>query len=68
MSHVGEVYTKVLETRIMSFLEARGLLHESQCGFRPGRSCADHSFAMSQTIQGWLRQGQILPDLPDAPV
>lgn len=58
MSHVGKVYTKVLDTRIMSFLEDRGLLHESQCGFRPGRSCVDHSFAMSQTLQGRLRQGE----------
>ena len=57
MSHVGKVYTKVLDTRKMSFLEARGLLHESHCGFRPasGRSCADHSFAMSQVLQGRLR-------------
>jgi hypothetical protein len=58
MSHVGKVYTKVLDTRIMSFLEAHGLLHESQCGFRPCRSCADHSFAMSQVLQGRLRQGE----------
>ena len=58
MSHVGKVYTKVLDARVMSFLEDRGLLHESQCGFRPRRSCVDHSFAISQTIQGRLRQGE----------
>ena len=35
MSHAGKVLLKVVARRLSAYCEAKGLLPEEQCGFRP---------------------------------
>ena len=37
-AHAGKVLLKVIATRLSAYCEARNLLPEEQCGFRPHRS------------------------------
>ena len=37
VSHVGKVLLKVVARRLGAYCEAKGLLSEEQCGFRPDR-------------------------------
>ena len=39
VAHAGKVLLKIVALRLGSYLERERLLPESQCGFRPGRSC-----------------------------
>eukprot|EP00271_Cylindrocystis_brebissonii_P003249 TRINITY_DN1401_c0_g1_i9.p1 TRINITY_DN1401_c0_g1~~TRINITY_DN1401_c0_g1_i9.p1 ORF type:complete len:1328 (-),score=159.78 TRINITY_DN1401_c0_g1_i9:667-4650(-) len=55
---VRKLFCRVINNRLMAFLDKRKL-HEGQAGFRPGRSCEDHIFALSQIVQGRRRS-----DLP----
>ena len=41
MAHVGEVLLKVVARRLSDYCEAKGLLPEDQCRFRPDRSTTD---------------------------
>ena len=41
MSHAGKVLLKVAARRPGAYCEAKGLLPEEQCGFRPDRSTTD---------------------------
>ena len=56
MCALGKLYARVLNTRLMEHLDP--LLHEAQCGFRPGRSCVDHIYSASQFIQGRIKEGK----------
>ena len=38
VSHAGKVLLKVVARRLSAYCEAKGLLPEEQCGFRPDRS------------------------------
>jgi hypothetical protein len=55
---VGKVINKVLATRLAAAADAHGLLHEAQNAFRPGRSCDDHVFALSQVLKGRNNRNQ----------
>ena len=46
MSHVGKVLLKVVVRRLSAYCEAKGLLPEEQCGFRPDRSTTDMMFVV----------------------
>ena len=46
MSHVGKVLLKVVARRLSAYCEAKGLLPEKQCGFRPDRSTTDMIFVV----------------------
>ena len=46
MSHAGKVYLKVVARRLNAYCEAKGLLPEEQCGFRPDRSTTDMMFVV----------------------
>ena len=41
VSHAGKVLLKVVARRLSAYCEAKGLLPEEQCGFRPNRSTTD---------------------------
>ena len=45
VAHAGKVLLKIVATRLSSYCEARNLLPEEQCGFRPHRSTTDMMFA-----------------------
>ena len=46
VSHVGKVILKVVARRLSAYCEAKGLLREEQCGFRPDRSTTDMMFVV----------------------
>ena len=50
MSHAGKVLLKVVARRLSACCEAKGLLPEEQCGFRPNRSTTDMMF-MVRSLQ-----------------
>ena len=51
MSVLGKLFCKVLNDRLLGFLESKGLLHEGQSGFRVGRGCTDHQHTLNAIIQ-----------------
>ena len=46
VAHAGKVLLKIVTTRVSAYCEARNLLPEEQCGFRPHRSTTDMMFAV----------------------
>ena len=44
--HSGRVLFKVVVGRLSAYCEAKGLLPEEQCGFRPDRSTTDMMFVV----------------------
>ena len=46
VAHAGETLLKIVATRLSAYCEARNLLPEEQCGFRPHRSTTDMMFAV----------------------
>ena len=46
MSHAGKVLLKVVAGRLSAYCEAKRLLPEEQCGFRPDRSTTDMMFVL----------------------
>ena len=46
VAHAGKVLLKIVATRLSTYCEARNLLPEEQCGFRPHRSTTDMMFAI----------------------
>ena len=57
LSVVDKVYTKIINNRVTNFAEAKGLLHESQNGYRPGRGCIDHVWTLHAVTSGRMRAG-----------
>ena len=68
VSHASKVLLKVVARRLSAYCEAKGLLPEEQCGFRPNRSTTDLMFVV-RGLQDWfevehgLRQGCVLSSL-----
>ena len=46
VSHAGKVLLKVVARRLGAYCEAKELLPEEQCGFRPNRSTTDMMFVV----------------------
>ena len=46
VSHAGKVLLEVVARRLRAYCEAKGLLPEEQCGFRPNRSTTDMMFVL----------------------
>ena len=46
VAHAGKVLLKIVATRLSAYCEARNLLPEEQCGFRPHRSTTDMILAV----------------------
>ena len=46
VAHAGKFLLKIVATRLSAYPEARNLLPEEQCGFRPHRSTTDIMFAV----------------------
>ena len=55
---VGKLFNKVLNYRLLQWLEEHNKLSESQAGFRFGRSCVDNIFILNEVIQGRLQEGK----------
>lgn len=48
---IFKLYCLILNNRMYSYAEGNELLHETQNGFRRGRSCTDHIFTLTETIK-----------------
>ena len=46
VAHTGKVLLKIVAARLSAYCEARNLLLEEQCGFRPHRPTTDMMFAV----------------------
>ena len=46
VARAGKVFVKIFATRLSAYCEARNLLPEEQCGFRPNSSTTDMMFAV----------------------
>lgn len=55
MNAITKLFTSILATRIALWADSRGLLPETQNGFRKGRSCIDNIFVLSSCIGERLR-------------
>ena len=55
MSHAGKVLLKVVARRLSAYWEAKGLLPEEQCGFRPNRSTTDMMFVVRRLQEIWRK-------------
>ena len=51
LSCMSKVYTKVLNKRIISYVEEGNILVEEQPGFRAHRSCLDNLFSLTSIIR-----------------
>lgn len=50
-SCIYKCYSYILNRRLDLFLESNNLISDVQNGFRRGRSCTDHVFALAETIR-----------------
>lgn len=55
---VGKVFARIVQSRLQR--TAEGLLPDSQCGFRPGRGCADMIFVARQLVEKTLEHNDSL--------
>ncbi len=58
LSCVYKIYTAILNSRILLYLEENDLLHDEQNGFRSRRSCADHIFSLCSIVKNKVNLGQ----------
>ena len=56
LSVVGKVFCKVLNDRLVKYLDNGQVLHEGQAGFRVKRSCVDNIFTLNEIVQGRLKE------------
>ena len=57
-AHPGKVLLKIVATRLSAYCEARNLLSEEQCGFRPHPSTTDMIFAVRR-LQELRRKARV---------
>ena len=59
-SHSGKVLLKLVARRVSAYCEAKGLLPEEQCGFRPDRSTTDIMFVVRRLQEVGRKAGVTL--------
>ena len=60
MSHAGKVLLKVVARRLSAYCEAKGLLPEEKCGFRPDSSTTDMMFVVRRLQEVGRKAGVFL--------
>ena len=58
LNEVGKSFNKVLNYRLLYWLEEHNKLSEPQAGFRFGHSCVDNLFFLNEVMQGRLQEGK----------
>lgn len=66
LSVISNVYSAVLNNRLIAYLEDNELLVDEQNGFRKDRSCEDHAFTLNGLIQNRDSTFVTLIDLQEA--
>ena len=54
---IAKIYSKILNTRLQKYLEQNKILVNEQNGFRAGRSCIDHIFALCTVLRNKKQLG-----------
>ena len=57
LSCAGKIFTSLLNTRLMTYLDYHAVLVDEQNGFRRGRSCIDHIYSLHCITQDRLNKG-----------
>ena len=60
VSHAGKVLLKVVARRLNAYCEAKGLLREEKCGFRPDRSTTNMMFVVRRLQEIGRKAGMFL--------
>ena len=55
ISHIGKTLERLIQNRVVGYVERSGCLPEAQCGFREGRSTVDMIF-VSRMLSGLCRE------------
>ena len=55
LSHIGKIYSQVLNNRVVSYCEEIDLFCDEQNGFRQSHSCEDHIFSLTTIIRNRLK-------------
>src|SRR6185437_17111533 len=56
LSVVGKVFTQVLQTRLVGWVEKKRLLEQEQGGFRPGIGCTEQTFSLVELVKNRGRE------------
>ncbi len=56
LSCIYKIYSSILNSRLLSFLEDNNILFDEQNGFRSKRSCVDHIFSINSIIQNKINE------------
>ena len=56
---MGKVFRKVLNNRLVQYLDYGGKLHEGQAGVCVGRSCTDNVYVLNEVVQGRLKEDKV---------
>ena len=51
ISCLSKILEKILNKRLMWYLEKNNLIDKTQCGYRPGRSAPDHLVRLTSDMQ-----------------
>ncbi len=54
-SCLGKLFTNILQSRLLSFVEDNNKLSENQAAFRPGKSTIDHIFCIKSIVNRYIR-------------
>ena len=54
-SVIAKTYCRLLNYRLRNWIEFNNILNEEQNGFRPGRNCQDHIFALTSIIENRIQ-------------
>ena len=60
VSHVGKLFTSLINTRLLKWSEEHNVLSDAQFGFKPGFGTTDAIFALHSLISNTLRKGKQL--------
>ena len=60
ISHLGKLFTSVLNTKLMNWCKENSILTDAQFGFIPGYGIQDAIFALYSVITKTLRKGKRL--------
>jgi hypothetical protein len=55
---IDKLYNRIINNRIIAYLEKNAQLHEGQNGFRWKRDCAQHIFSLHTVLQGRKQEGK----------
>ena len=58
LSVVGKVFSRILNDRLVQYLDKSGKIQEGHAGFCAGRCWIDNIFTLNELIQGRLKEGK----------